>query len=243
MTNPGQRAQLTIAAVGLLGFAVVLEQVMTSGPLVRLDRHLADVYGGGRLGHARTVERLVGHGRLVTVARAFTPLGDARLLLAAVALLAALVFWQGRKREAAFLVTVAVGGVALDLLARLFIGYVRPDLPFPYFVLGRYGLPSGHALDATSCYGAVVVIMWPQLTRATRIAVTAGATALVVSISYSRVVLLAHYLTDVLAGASLGLAWLFVVSTAFSLPHRDEGLSPVARRGEPRLLGVSPHPR
>lgn len=225
MTESARRAQLTGATIAFLAFAVVIEQVMTAGPLVDLDHHLADVYGGGRLGHVRTIGKLVGNDRLVTIARVFTPLGDARLLLGTIAVLAALIFSQGRKREAVYLVTVAVGGVALDLLARLAIGYVRPDLPFPYFVLGRYGLPSGHALDSASCFGAIVVIVWPRLTRAARVTVAAGAAALVACISYSRVVLLAHYLTDVLAGATLGLAWLLVVTVAFSLPSRDDGLS------------------
>jgi len=42
------------------------------------------------------------------------------------------------------------------------------------------------------------------------------------------VVLLAHYLTDVLAGAALGLAWLLAVTAAFNLPRGDDGLSPPA---------------
>ena len=228
MTNPARRAQLIGAALAFVAFAIVIEQVMVAGPLVDLDHHLADVYGGGRLGHVRTIGRLVGNDRIVTIARVFTPLGDARLLLASIAVLAAIVFTQGRKRDATYLVTVAVGGVVLDLLARLAIGYVRPDLPFPYFVLGRYGLPSGHALDSASCFGAMVVIMWPRLTRRARVVVTTGAATLVACISYSRVVLLAHYLTDVLAGAALGLAWLLVVTAAFNLPRGDDGLSPPA---------------
>jgi len=228
VTNPARRAQLIGAALAFVAFAIVIEQVMVAGPLVDLDHHLADVYGGGRLGHVRTIGRLVGNDRIVTIARVFTPLGDARLLLASIAVLAAIVFTQGRKRDATYLVTVAVGGVVLDLLARLAIGYVRPDLPFPYFVLGRYGLPSGHALDSASCFGAMVVIMWPRLTRRARVVVTTGAATLVACISYSRVVLLAHYLTDVLAGAALGLAWLLVVTAAFNLPRGDDGLSPPA---------------
>jgi len=228
VTNPARRAQLIGAALAFVAFAIVIEQVMVAGPLVDLDHHLADVYGGGRLGHVRTIGRLVGNDRIVTIARVFTPLGDARLLLASIAVLAAIVFTQGRKREASYLVAVAVGGVVLDLLARLAIGHVRPDLPFPYFVLGRYGLPSGHALDSASCFGAMVVVMWPQLTRTARVLVATGAAVLVACISYSRVVLLAHYLTDVLAGAALGLAWLLAVTAAFNLPRGDDGLSPPA---------------
>jgi membrane-associated phospholipid phosphatase len=228
VTRSTRRVQLTVAATAFVGFLVVLEQVMVDGPLVDLDHHLADVYGHGRLGHARTAAQLTGNGRLVRVARVVAPLGDARLLLVAIGVLAALVFRQQRRREALFLVTVAVGGIVLDLSARLVIGHLRPDLPFPYGAMGRYGLPSGHALDAASCYGAMVVVMWGQLNRAVRVVVTAGAAGLVACISYSRVVVMAHYLTDVVAGATLGLAWLLAVAVAFSLPRDDDGLSPLA---------------
>ncbi len=223
-----RRTLMCGAVVAFVVFAVVVEQVMTNGPLIDLDHHLADVYGNGRLGRAPSVEELLGNGRLVTVAHAFAPLGDARFLLLVVGVLAAFVFRQGHTREAVFLVTAAVGGIALDLAARLVIGWVRPDLPFPYSVLGRYGLPSGHALDSASCYGAMVVTMWMHLTRSARIVVTAGVTVLVACISYSRVVLIVHYLTDVLAGAALGVAWLLLLAVAFSLPRDDNRLSPAA---------------
>src|SRR5205823_13013555 len=106
-------------------------------------------------------------------------------------------------------------------LARLIIGYARPKMPFLYRFLGRYGLPSGHALDSTTCYGAVLVIMWPGLSRVQRFAFVIGYVALVAGISFSRVVLLSHYLSDVLAGVALGAAWLLVVMVAFSLPRHD----------------------
>jgi undecaprenyl-diphosphatase len=103
--------------------------------------------------------------------------------------------------------------VILDIVARTIIGHLRPDLPFPYFLI--IGLPSGHALDATTCYGALVVVAWPHLSRGQRILATTAASLLVVAVSYSRVVLLSHYLSDVLGGVLLGLAWLLVVVAGF----------------------------
>jgi undecaprenyl-diphosphatase len=50
---------------------------------------------------------------------------------------------------------------------------------------------------------------------------TVATSVLVAGVSYSRVVLLTHYLSDVLAGVALGLAWLLLVAVAFSLPSHD----------------------
>lgn len=216
-----RRAQVAGAIAALVAFAVVVEQVMTGGRLVVLDRHLADHYTHHLLGRARNLSLALGNGRVVALARLVTPLGEATLLIVAMVALAFLLYRQGRRRESAFVVVAAIGGIALDIAARLFIGYVRPDLPFPYSVLGRYGLPSGHALDSTTCYGAALVVVWVGLSRVQRVLITLGYIALVAAISWSRVVLLAHYLSDILAGAALGTAWLLLVMVAFSLPRHD----------------------
>ena len=216
-----RRAHVAGAIAALIGFVIVVEQVMTDGRLVVLDRDLADHFTHHRFGRVGTLSDNLGNGRVVALARIVTPLGEATLLLAAMSVLAFLIYRQGRRREAAFVVTAAFGGIALDIVARLIIGYVRPDLPFPYKFLGRYGLPSGHALDSTTCYGAVLVIMWPALSRVQRVAFVVGYVVLVAGISFSRVVLLNHYFSDVLAGVALGAAWLLALMVAFNLPRRD----------------------
>jgi undecaprenyl-diphosphatase len=213
-----RRAQVVGTAVAFAGFAIVVQQVMATGPLVDLDRELADHYGLYRI---HSSERLVGHGAVQTVARILTPFGDAVLLLTAVGVLALFVYRKGRRRESMFLATAAIGGVLLDLIVRVAFGHVRPDLPFPYSVLGRFGLPSGHALDATVCFGAVLVVLWPQLSRRWKVVATVAISLLVAGVSHSRVVLLTHYLSDVIAGVTLGLAWLLLMGAAFSLPRRD----------------------
>jgi undecaprenyl-diphosphatase len=195
-----------------VGFVIVVQQVMATGPLVDLDRDLADGYG---------LARRVGQGHARGIARVLTPLGDAALLLVAVGVLAVFLYRNGRRRESRFLMTAAIGGVLLDLVVRVAFGHLRPDLPYPYRVLGRYGLPSGHALDATVCFGAVLIVFWPQLSPTRRVIATAAASVVVAGISYSRIVLLAHFASDVIAGVTLGLAWLLLVTAAFSLPRRD----------------------
>lgn len=222
-----RRAQVLGAVVALVGFAVVVQQVMANGRLVDLDRRLADHYSDHRLAEVHSIELLIGHGPSQRLGRLVSLFGDAPLLLGAVIVSAFVLYQWGRRRDAYFLTTALVGGIVLDLVVRVAIGHLRPDLPFPYFYISRFGVPSGHALDATSFYGALVVVAWPRLSEWPRIIALACTTGLVGAIAYSRVVLLAHFLSDVLAGVTLGVAWLLLLSAAFSLPERDR-LPPAA---------------
>ena len=78
--------------------------------------------------------------------------------------------------------------------------------------------PSGHALNSTVIAGVVVYLVLRRLssTFARVLTVTAGL-AWAVSIGLSRVFLGHHWLTDVMFGWLVGLAWLSVVITAHRL--------------------------
>jgi membrane-associated phospholipid phosphatase len=223
-----RRAQIAGASAALVAFAVVVQQVMTDGRLVALDRRLADHYSRNRLGQIRSVVRLVGNGPSQRVGRILSLFGDAPLLIGAAIILGFLLYQWGRRRDAVFLATALVGGILLDLVVRVAVGHLRPDLPFPYFLISRFGLPSGHALDAIAFYGALLVISWPRFSRGQRLVATVATTVFVAGIAYSRVVVLAHYLTDVLAGVTLGIAWLLLLSVAFNLPRHDDRLPSTA---------------
>jgi len=162
------------------------------------------------------------------MARAITPFGDAFLVTGAVAVGAWLLMRHHRRREATFLVAAGIGGIVLNTITRVFIGHIRPDMPFPYSLITRFCLPSGHALDATVFYGALLIIVWPRLTSSQRVVASAATVALVVAVASSRVVLVTHFLSDVIAGVTLGIAWLMLIAAAFSLPSREEGRLPQA---------------
>lgn len=216
-----RRTQVVVALLALVGFAAVVQQVFANGPLVDLDHALADRYSDPRLVHARSIQRVARRDVIETIGRALSSMGDVRLLLLATAVTAVVLYRRGRRRDAQFLTIALVGGVVLNLVVRLVIGHYRPDFAYPYYFISRFGLPSGHALDATSFYGALVFIAWARLSPAWRLVGATSTTVLVAAIAYSRVVVLAHYFSDVLAGVTLGVAWLFLVAVAFSLPERD----------------------
>jgi undecaprenyl-diphosphatase len=85
-----------------------------------------------------------------------------------------------------------------------------------------FGFPSGHAMAAGAFFGAVAWLATGIRRAAARRSVWALALAAIVLVALARVVLRAHWPSDALAGASLGLA----LATATLLVDEVRGRSP-----------------
>src|SRR5262249_2092182 len=71
--------------------------------------------------------------------------------------------------------------------------------------------PSGHAMGATMGFGFLAyALCLGQTCRRRRLAIIAVLGALILGIGFSRIYLRAHWLSDVVGGFALGLAWLSV---------------------------------
>jgi membrane-associated phospholipid phosphatase len=75
--------------------------------------------------------------------------------------------------------------------------------------------PSGHAMNSTIAYGALLLIFLPALRPAFRSPVIAAAVVLVGVIGFTRLALGVHYISDVLGGFVLGAAWLSASTAVF----------------------------
>ncbi|GIU94930.1 MAG: hypothetical protein KatS3mg012_1387 [Gaiellaceae bacterium] len=72
-----------------------------------------------------------------------------------------------------------------------------------------YAFPSGHATAAAASFGALAVLACERLgSRRARTWVWSGVVVLGLGIGLSRIALNVHYVSDVVAGWSLGLSWL-----------------------------------
>jgi membrane-associated phospholipid phosphatase len=195
--EPGARAQLLLlvaCAAALLGFAHVTEDYLTGDPLVRWDVHFAAWL------HAHANGSLL---RLFDVVTFFGSVPFLGLLTVA----GAVVLVRRRAaEEAALLCVVALGIEILNALLKLAFHRPRPELTYVH--LDTYSFPSGHAAGSTAIWGVLLFLLARRLARPARIACGVAWVALVVAIGFSRLYLEAHYLSDVLAGISLGAAWL-----------------------------------
>ena len=213
--------RVTLLAVAFLlvaiPFGLLLDQVQRSGSLIRLDtsaaRHLHDwVRGSDDL--VRELKILTFFGSPLWFYIVVTP--------------AVLWVWRrGHTRLAVFLVVTTLGGGLLDTIVKEAVGRPRPSLVDPVASAHGKSFPSGHAMSSTVAYGALLLVFLPAIGRRYRPVVFAGVVVLVLGIGFSRLALGVHYITDVVGGFVLGLAWLATSTAAFSTWRVDRGRAPV----------------
>jgi undecaprenyl-diphosphatase len=128
--------------------------------------------------------------------------------------LAACLWRQGRKRDLARFMVVALGANLLAEGTKLI--FARPR-PLAWFVEQptNFSFPSGHSLMSLCFFTCVAgMLAWGRQNAAHRLASLAIAVTGALAVGLSRVYLGVHYPTDVLGGYALGLAWITVVSAA-----------------------------
>jgi undecaprenyl-diphosphatase len=128
--------------------------------------------------------------------------------LAATVLLAA----SGRRRAAGFCAAVTAVVPILWSVQHTVLHNPRPLDGF--VVITSNGFPSGHTSHATAAAVAAVLLLWPRLRRAGRVAVTTTAAAFAIAIGLTRAALLAHWPSDVLGGWLLGVAVVPLLAAA-----------------------------
>jgi membrane-associated phospholipid phosphatase len=147
-----------------------------------------------------------------------TALGNFATLLVAAAVAAVVLARFGTRNELALLLLAFAGSQVLTMGLKLGFQRDRPFFAEPLATESTYSFPSGHASASLAVYGTLGFLLARRLrNRRARVASLAGAAALVLLIGFSRLYLGVHYLTDVLAGFSLGLAWVTLCALALHL--------------------------
>ena len=142
-------------------------------------------------------------------------------------------FWlvdRRRVRDAVFFAVGTTGAWAFGGLLKVAFAVPRPGS------IDRYGFPSGHTLVTFVAAGLMVYI----LTRSTPGRLRALCYALAVAVSLlsgaSRMVLHAHWLSDVLAAMAIGTVWLGLLAFADS---RRRGAAALGRAALDRLRDLA----
>lgn len=204
-----------IVAVGLIfmvaalaAFGAVAEDVVTGDRLTLLDQRLADWLHQ----HATPA---VTSGMLV-----FTELHSLAGVAVAATLLAVFLV---RRRDWFWLQAVVLavpGGMLLNGGVKLAFARARPSFSDPLLVLSTYSFPSGHAVSATVFYGVIGAFLAQKADRpGVRVMVVLACLLMVALVSFSRIYLGVHYLSDVLGGMAEGIAWLAACLTALYWIH------------------------
>jgi membrane-associated phospholipid phosphatase len=198
---------LAAAVLSALAFARIAEDYLTNDPLARWDVTFARWLAGER--------STVG----TDFFRVLTFIGSPAVALAIAAVVCVVLYRRGRLVEAALLPVVLGGAELLNLILKLSFHRARPEVAFVH--IDTYSFPSGHAMVSTAAYGAFAYLAWGPLgTTGRRLIVVAGTVTIVALISFSRLYLGVHYLSDVLAGIAGGAFWLSV-SIALQTTYGD----------------------
>lgn len=197
------RARAAALAVLLAAAFLVLLVLVQHGwsPLARIDGSAQD-----RL-HAVAV----GSPWFVRGMKAVSSLGTISVYAVAGALLAGHLLHRGRARAAVFVVVTVLGGSLLNTSVKAAVDRARPLLADPVASAGHSAFPSGHAQGVAVAATVLLLVLWPAPRRAVLLAV-----GWALLMGFSRVALGVHYVTDVLGGYLLGLAW--VAACAAALP-------------------------
>jgi undecaprenyl-diphosphatase len=219
---PRYRPQVLVGLVllvSLYAFGQLAEDTAQRESIVKTDHRLAAWI------HAHAPDALV------DPVRVFTLLGGV-VFLALVTFVAVVALIRRRRYEAAALMVACfAGGELLNTGLKVVFHRARPHFAHPLApVPDSYSFPSGHASVSVAVYGALALILAGAVQRTSvRVVIATAASSLAVLIGASRVVLDVHYLSDVLAGFSVGVAWLCGCLLALLTFRRGPGR--IRRRG------------
>jgi undecaprenyl-diphosphatase len=103
----------------------------------------------------------------------------------------------------AFVTMMVCWNIALDI--KFLVQRARPVVEDALTHAPGYSFPSGHAANAAAGATAIVVLVWPLLSRRGRVAAVAIGAIVAAITALDRVLLGVHYPSDVLAGVILGV--------------------------------------
>jgi membrane-associated phospholipid phosphatase len=172
--------------------------------------------------------------RLTTFFENVTRLGNVSTLVVVV-LVGVVVLWRKRLfRDLVLLLLAAVGAEMITVGLKLGFERERPFFSDPLAHESSYSFPSGHASVSLAVYGTIGFIAARHLAgRKAQVAALAAAAVLIVFIGFSRLYLGVHFLSDVVAGFSLGLAWVTLCAVLLHLRLRFKERGQIPRYPEP----------
>jgi undecaprenyl-diphosphatase len=211
---PGSLTPLALVTTAAIVFTVLLVLVRLHWqPLEAVDHGAAD----------RLNNLISGHPVALTVIRGITLLGSTLVLSLVIGAAALLVALRRRWRLAAYLVVTGVGALVLDPVLKVLVGRLRPVVAHPVAHAPGNSFPSGHSLGSMVCYGALFLVFLPAARGRWRAWLTVLTAALIAIIGISRILLGVHYISDVVGGWAIGIAWLGLTTFAFELTRRAAG--------------------
>lgn len=204
-----QTAALWGVVLALIVFALILWQVLSNGPLTALDAGLQEAFASWR------------HAGVLALFSWISLLGSPYLVggltLAATPVLAFKRAWPDLAG-----LWLALVGAGLSIIAvKDLVDRPRPAA-LEGLVVASSAFPSGNSVLAAALFGSLALLLLRRApARSWRTALVVLVLALPLAVALSRLVLSAHWLSDVVAGLCLGAAWALVGALPPALRQRS----------------------
>jgi membrane-associated phospholipid phosphatase len=149
------------------------------------------------------------------VLTAISHIGEPKVVIALAALVAIAETLRTRSRWVIpFMALVVAGNGMITTTVKELADRARPTLNAIAETLGP-SFPSGHSSWSAAFFAAAALLLGRGRSPRVREALAGVAAALIVVMAGTRVLLGVHWLSDVIAGVAIGLAWLCVCAVAF----------------------------
>jgi membrane-associated phospholipid phosphatase len=191
------RVGIILFIMGSLVFGALTVNLEAHGPLLAWDNLLANTLPAIGLHSPPFIKSIVNAGFFVgeQVITVFN------ILLAIYFMIKR--YWQ----EFTMLTVGQLGSFLIFFSLSNFIARPRPPTQI-WIVLHIPGFPSGHAIGVIVFYGLMAYLLAPKMPSTFwKVVVIAAAIFIMAFVGFSRVFTGGHYLTDVLAGYAVGIAW------------------------------------
>ncbi len=200
--SPGLLAKWPIIGIimfvfGSLMFGALTYNLFAQGPLLAWDKALATSLPAIGLKSPTYVKVIMDAGFYI---------GQGVLIV--IGILACFYFIRRRYwQELVMLTSGLAGSQLLFFILSHLIARARPPTQI-WIILNIPGFPSGHAVTVVVFYGLLAYLLAPNMPSAFwKVIVVAVSVIIIVFVGFSRIFTGGHYLTDILSGYALGIAW------------------------------------
>jgi undecaprenyl-diphosphatase len=209
LRTPGLFKRLPIIGVllillGGLSFGALGYNLLIHGPLLQVDTTVyKDLISEAKTAPPRISELMI-----------FGFFVGKQVILVIVTLLSIYFAYKHYWRELAMLLISSAGGSFVWNFFVNYFGRPRPSDQTGLAVTSIPSFPSGHTMSAIIAYGFLAYLLIPKMpSRGWKWTVAITAVLIMLFSGFSRIFQGSHYLTDVLGGYALGLAWAALVYT------------------------------
>ncbi|MEY4136217.1 MAG: hypothetical protein RL205_345 [Actinomycetota bacterium] len=179
------------AVIGAIVFIVLALVLRSQGGVNAFDTSVAIWFADSRTGAMESIGKLI--------ASLTTP-----FVLVAGTLIAAVVLWaRSRRQDAVILAGSVFVAYLLGAIAKKMEGRARPIAPINLSPESEASFPSGHVLVVTTITFVALGLAWAHLDRTARLTWTIIAIVAVTVVSLDRLVVGAHWFTDVVGALAL----------------------------------------